>query len=347
MIAALWMAALALAQDAHTLLASGQEKLKAKSYDAAIADFEACLAKDAAQFNAHFGLGVCRWEKDEIRAARTHFGKVVELVERKSPEAALPRVYQQLLACDLLLEDFDRAIEDASYLLKLQATGEYYFDRALAQQRKGDWAEAINDGRKALVESPNLIKARVLRGQVYLLKGDPEWARHEFEEAVKSAPESWEAHAGLGTGDYFLQRPSTARESLEQSRRLNRGITRSLDDDAYCASLLWLLATRRGDPQEASRAAASVEALLQADRIDGSRNRYVRILRYLSGGLSESALLEAAGKVASSRKQAQCEACFFIGEKKLLEGDKAGARDAFRRVLAAEAVGCLEHDAAR
>src|SRR5262249_42204399 len=96
-----------LPQESAQRLRAGQEKVKVRDFDGAIPDFERCLQLQPEEYNASFGLGICFWEKEEYRKARDHFAKVVDLVEKQQPGAALPGVHQKLLGCAILLEDFD------------------------------------------------------------------------------------------------------------------------------------------------------------------------------------------------------------------------------------------------
>jgi tetratricopeptide (TPR) repeat protein len=136
MTALLLAVLLAAPQDSSAQrLRAGQEKIKVRDFDGAIPDFERCLELQPAEYNASFGLGICFYEKEEYRKARDHFARVVELVEKEQPGAPLPGVHQKLLGCAILLEEFDAAVREASHLLQIQATGEYYYARAIARRR--------------------------------------------------------------------------------------------------------------------------------------------------------------------------------------------------------------------
>src|SRR6516162_268347 len=131
MTALLLVALLAAPQDSSAQrLRAGQEKIKVRDFDGAIPDFERCLQLQPEEYNASFGLGVCYWEKEDFRKSRDHFSKVVLLVEKERPGAPLPDVHQKLLACAMMLEDFDAAQAEATRLLQFQARAEYFYTRA-------------------------------------------------------------------------------------------------------------------------------------------------------------------------------------------------------------------------
>jgi lipoprotein NlpI len=53
---------------------------------------------------------------------------------------------------------------------------------------------------------------------------------------------------------------------------------------------------------------------------------------FLSGQLTESNFLEAAnGPDLPTSKGQHCEACFYIGSKRLVDGDKMGAVEFFKK----------------
>src|SRR5205807_2551846 len=114
------------------------------------------------------------------------FTKVVELVEKEKPGAPLPGVHQKLLGCALLLEDFDAAVAEATRLLQVQPTAEYYYARALARQRKGDLKGTIDDCAGALKEDALLTKARTLRAYALLVGGDVEAGLAEYAAAIQA-----------------------------------------------------------------------------------------------------------------------------------------------------------------
>ena len=172
MIALILLLLAAPAQDSSAQrLRAGQEKIKVRDFDGAIPDFERCLQLQPEEYNASFGLGICFWEKEEYRKARDHFVRVVQLVEKEKPGAPLAGVHQKLLGCAILLEEFDAAIREATHLLQIQTTGEYYYARALARRRKGDAKGAIEDCDAAIKEDGLLVKARTLKAEVLLSRG--------------------------------------------------------------------------------------------------------------------------------------------------------------------------------
>ncbi|MBI3858288.1 MAG: tetratricopeptide repeat protein [Planctomycetes bacterium] len=338
---------LLMPQESAQRLRAGQEKIKTGDYEGAIPDFERCLQLQPEEYNAWFGLGTCFWEKEEFAKSRDHFLKVVQLVERDNPGAALPGVHQKLLACALLLEDFDAAIAEADKLIRIQSTGEYYYARALARRRKGDLKGALDDGAAALKEDPLLTKARTLRAEMLLVRGDPKSALDELAEAIRLRPSDPTAFLARATLLYFEGRWVEARLDLQTVGTLNRGQNNTLENQACACALDWLLVRRLNVPAPAVDPVAAFEKTLKDLKRSPARNHLLGLPLHLADRLSEADLLKAAEAAPGRRSQARAEALFFIGEKKLLLKDVEGARAAFLKCDGDDARGLLEFYLAR
>lgn len=333
-------------QESAQRLRAGQEKVKVRDFDGAIPEFEKCLALDPEEYNAAFGLGICWWEKEEYRKSRDQFRAVVERVERKSPGSPLTTVHQKLLGCALLLEDFDAAIEESTRLLQIQERAEYYYDRALARQRKGDLNSALEDCSAAVREDGQLPKARVLRATILLAKGDVPTALEEFGAAIKVKPSDPWAPFARGCARLLLGRDPEALEDFRASKKVNQGLSSDLELRAVTAALIWLGETRAGKPQAAAEEVRAFKAELKALERDPRKNHLLCLPLLAAGDVSEDELLKAAEGTVCRFAQARCEAHFFAGERRLVLGDRAGAREAYRKCLETGARGTFEHDLA-
>lgn len=338
---------LAAPQESQIRLRAGQEKLKMRDFDGAIPEFKKSFELDPGQYNAHFGLGMCYWEKDEYGKARDQFAKVIELAEKEKPGAPLVGVRQKLLGCALQLEDFEAAIAVATRLIEIQATGEYYYARGLARQRKGDVKGALEDGASALSEDGRMTKARSLRASLLLSQGDAQAAMDELAAAIQAKPSDPTAYLARAAARYQQGQWAEAFDDLQKAEKLFTGQNSDLEGRAYAASLLTLVETRRNPrypPIEPAR--AFVKAMKELKK-SPSRNHLLMLPFYLSNEETEAGLLRAVEETPGRRVQARCEAWFFIGERKLLGGDKVGAREAFTKAVDTAAQGVFEHDLAR
>jgi tetratricopeptide (TPR) repeat protein len=335
-----------LPQESAQRLRAGQEKLKVRDFDGAIPDFERCLQLQPEEFNASFGLGICLWEKEEYKKAREQFARVVELVEKEKPGAPLPGVHQKLLGCAILLEDFDAAEREATHLIQIQATGEYYYDRALARQRKGDLKGALEDAASALKEDSHLTKARSLKAEVLLAQGESKAALEELDEAIRLKPSDPTAFLARACAQYREGHWAEAQRDLQSAAALNKGQNSNLENQGYACAMEYLLRTRLKSPQPPRDAAAGFEKVLKELKRSPSKNHLLALPLYLADQLPETDLLAAAEAAPGRKTQARAEVLFFIAERKLLEGDKAVAREYFKKCAGTGARGNFEHDLA-
>jgi len=339
--------ALLAPQESQARLRAGQEKVKVRDFDGAIPEFEKCLELDPEEYNASFGLGICWWEKEDYRKSRGYFTTVVERVEKKSPGSPLTTVHQKLLGCALLLEDFDAAIVEATRLLRIQDRAEYYYDRALARQRKGDLNGALEDSSSALKEEGHLTKARVLRAGILLAKGDVPTALDEYAGAIRDRASDPGAPFARGCARLLLGKDAEALEDFRASKKVNRGLSSDLELRATTLAWIWLGETRAGRPEAAAKEVRSFKAELDELGRDPLKNHLLCLPLYVSGALPEADLLRAARGAVCRPAQALCEALFFVGERKSALGDREGAREAYRKCVETGARGTVEHDLAQ
>lgn len=329
-------------QEAQARLRAGQEKIKVRDFDGAIPELEKCLELAPEEFNASFGLGICFWEKEQYKTSRGHFRRVVEVVERKTPGAALTTVHQKLLGCALLLEEFDDAVAEATLLLKTQERAEYYYDRALALHRKGDLNGALDDCAAAVREDAQMAKVRILRASIVLARGDSVTALGEYDEARKAKPSDPAVPFSRGCSLLLLGRDAESLGELRASLKINQGLSSDVELRALSQALSWIV--DRKTPAEELKA---YQAALKELGLDPKKNHLLCLPLYVGGVVSEADLVQAAGGAVCRPAQARCEAWLFIAERKRIDGDAAGARAAYRSAVDTGARGVFEHDLAQ
>jgi lipoprotein NlpI len=139
---------------------------------------------------------------------------------------------------------------------------------------------------------------------------------------------------GIGTAQYYAGQHAAAVLSLQEAVREAAG-----DDRGF--ALLWLyLAAQRQDGQ--GRAAiAPYLAEVDASRWPGV------LVRHLAGQASADDVLQEARKDKRMERLNLAEAQFYMGQKRLLDGDPAAARTLFERSLEIGATPYVEHMLAR
>ena len=124
---------------------------------------------------------------------------------------------------------------------------------------------------------------------------------------------------------YFLKHDwKKALSDLRRHDELNQE-----DEDA--PPLIWAAQTRLGEKEAADRGLSS----FVADHPEQANPFYTEIDNFLLGKMSEKDLLAAADSGKEKKRPEQhCEAWYYAGLKRLLNGDKAGAAEAFRKTVA-------------
>jgi lipoprotein NlpI len=73
----------------------------------------------------------------------------------------------------------------------------------------------------------------------------------------------------------------------------------------------------------------------------------LQIGRYLTGKLTETDFLEAANSPnQQTAKEQRCEACYYVGSKRLVEGDHTGAAEYFKKCTATNLTDFEEYQSA-
>jgi tetratricopeptide (TPR) repeat protein len=188
-----------------------------------------------------------------------------------------------------------------------------------------------------------LVKARTLKADAMLARGETEPALAEYAAAIQAKPSSREGYLGRACAFYRLERWAEALADLKTARKVNRGQSSDLEDLAVTATLAWLVQTRAGQKGAAAEEVTSFKGVLKDLRKDPAKNHLLALPLYLAGELPEADLIKAAENSPARSAQALCEVHFVIGERKLLAGDAAGAGDHFGRCTAE---GLFERDVA-
>jgi tetratricopeptide (TPR) repeat protein len=258
--------------------------------------------------------------------------------------------------------DNDGAIADYNRAIKLDPTNvEAYIGRGGAKQAKGDNEGAIVDYNRAIKLDPTNANAYTGRGDAKQAKGDNDGAIVDYNRAIEVDPINANAYNGRGNtkqtkGDnggaiadysraielnpdanyyynrgavYFIKRDwPSALADLRRSRELNK-------EDKDSPPWIWLIRARQGEKEAANQELA---AEMKQHLIDAPGDWASQITNFLLGKVYEADFLAAAISVdAEKKRDQQCDAWFYAGMKRLLDGDRPAATDYFKRALATEA----------
>ena len=202
-----------------------------------------------------------------------------------------------------------------------RAKAEQLFENGATKASDGDRAGAIADYTRAIKLDPKNVDAYNNRGSEKQNAGDIAGALADFSRAIEVKPLEPDPYYNRGT-IYFLKHDwKKALSDLRRHDELN-------EEDEDAPPLIWAAQTRLGEKEAADRELSS----FVADHPAQTKPFYTEIDNFLLGKMSEQELL-AANSIKEQPEQ-QCEAWYYVGLKHLLNGDKAGAAEAFRKAVA-------------
>jgi len=245
-----------------------------------------------------------------------------------------------------LLGDFEGAVADYSLVAATVPHAARPLElRGNALLKVGDAKGAIADYDAALGKDEKSAPARIGRARALLALGEKEAADTDAEKSVR-VPARASAFSDRGLYWYDTLR------FKEAVADLSAAVKRDPDGQDYARLYLLLARARVGERAEA---AAELKAYALIWR--GETDWYWRLARFLCGDMKEEDLLHAATrlKVGSYRteqndsqsRERECEACWYAGAVRLLDGDAAQAKALFERCVATDVRTFIEYESAK
>jgi Tfp pilus assembly protein PilF len=249
-----------------------------------------------------------------------------------------------------------------------------YVSRASAKRASGDLTGAREDLDQAVKMDPGNVRALMLRGSLKAANCDFESALADASEAIELDPLSARAYAERGFIRADLGDNGGALADEEKAMELSpefagpygtRGMLRydardfanALSDfrkfcqldlahsQDYIRFRIWLIEARLGEQMTATQ---ELQLYLQKRHARSPDDWPLIIARFLTGELSEPELLHAAEcpniKTSDGR---HCEAWFYAGSKRLINGDALSATADFNQCLAANSKNFTEYRSAK
>jgi lipoprotein NlpI len=211
-------------------------------------------------------------------------------------------------------KDYDKAIADYGRAVALDPRYEDAFvNRGVAHAAKGEPDPAISDYTTALMLDGSDVAAYRARGDAYADKGDFTLARQDYDEALRRAPNDADTYRSRGYMHFYAGDFAAAAADLAR-------VVGADPDDPY-APLWAYLATARVDPVKA-------KAYLDLALRRSSPAWPGPVAALLLGTRTLDATLAAAENPSQ-----RCEAQFYGGEWKLLQGDRGSATAALKAAM--------------
>jgi len=203
----------------------------------------------------------------------------------------------------------------------------FYVRGSLEAATHYDFEAAVADASKALELNPQYVQAHGSRGNYKAHLGDDVGAAADEEMAMKLNPQYAYPYAVRGRLRYDAHDFANALADFRKFCQLDLGHAQD-----YGRFRIWLIRARLGDPASATR---ELQTYLQSRKPRNSNDWPLQIARFLAGGLSEPELLHAAENPDQKKNDdCHCEAWFYAGSKRLIDGDPVTAADDFNKCLA-------------
>jgi tetratricopeptide (TPR) repeat protein len=326
-------------QSAGALKDRGGMLVRLGRFDRAIDDLNEAIRLDPKRATAYQNRGAAYNGLGQYERAIDDLSKAIEL----DPDSA--GAYTNRGLALYAVGRYDQAVVDLSQAIELAPRLAIpRFNRALVLDRLGWQDRALDDFQQAIRIDPRFAAAYAASGRLRDEKGQRDQAIRDYDMALQLDPKEGSLYQDRGNArrqnrdwlgalaDYdraILLDPRRAASYVARGwSRLSAGVD-GADYDAraylslkgwndglapFMAVLAVLAARESGRPVDAARTLEEALANLSP------RAWPVPVLRYFEGGITESALLEAA---VSTRQQAEAHA--FLGLDRLRAGDHTGA----------------------
>ncbi len=292
----------------------------------AIADYDRTIELDPNDAYAHDNRGVAKQAKGDLDGALADYNRAVEL----NPKSV--RAYDNRGIARRAKGNLDGAIADFDKALELNPKyTRAYENRGFIKSTKGDLDGAISDYNRAIELDPKNARSYDGRSFVKRIEGDLDGAISDYDRAIELNPKDAHAYYGRGVARYDRRDWSTALSDFRKASTFKPAALKSETVPDYSRFGVWMARTKLGERDEAT---SELKQYLLVRTIGKPNDWPSTIARFLTGDVSENDFLKAAesGDEKQTRNQ-RCEAYFYVGTLRLINGDKSTAADYFKKCL--------------
>jgi lipoprotein NlpI len=228
------------------------------------------------------------------------------------------------------LGHWDDALADFDALLKIVPNDpNVFYARAWAHAQRGEDEAAVDDLTQVLSHAPDDQEALLDRGGLNIRAGRYDSAIKDFSHLLKLDPKAAAAAYNRGRAHYAKEDFENAAEDFALALKLRA-------DNPYAALRLYLAQSHLGQ--------GDAEVLKKGIGKLGPSIWPRPLLELFAGTGTDPALLAGINELPPKlRTDVLCEAQYYLGERALLKGDEAAARDYFTAATATGANATTEH----
>ena len=187
---------------------------------------------------------------------------------------------------------------------------------------------AADYNNRALELDPKFAAAYRRRGIVKQAKSDLDGAIADYNRALELDPKFAIAYADRGISHF------SSRHWSEALKDFNHFFDLSKDEQDYPRLFVWMITARLNGADAANK---DLTAYLDRRSNAAPSDWFSNVAGHLLGKVTQADLFAAAESPDTTKERGQlCEAWFYSGMEKLLNGDKTAAADHFRYCVATE-----------
>jgi tetratricopeptide (TPR) repeat protein len=264
-------------------------------------------------------------------------------------------------------KDYDAAIAAFDSAISLDPKfAPAYYNRGYAKSLQDKSAEALQSYDQAIQLDPNYRDAYYQRGCLKGIQGDFAGAIADFQQDVRIDPKFAAAYYSIGHANYFQGNENGAIERLDKALTLDpkfsfcyyiRGLIRHAQghrEDAeadfqksvglnFPQAAFWLFICQTEDGQGGLARKDLTDAMAKAQTFEPGQFS-MDIGNFLLGQMTQDNLVaKATASQESQREDNLCQAWFYAGMVRRLNGDLAGAKDCFTKAIATDSKGSEEY----
>jgi len=296
------------------------------------ADYQRAPEPDPTSASGYANRAQFRTAMGDLDGALADYNRAIELDPKFAP------AYNNRANVRRAKHDVNGAVADYNHAIELD--GGYataYYNRAMTKQDKGDLNDALADLNPAIQLDPNNAVAYNSRGTVRAMNGDLDGALADYNRAIELEPKSAATYNNRAALFFATRNWGAALQDYDRLFELSK------EDQEYPRLYVWLIRVRTGQT-----GAANKELLDYLQQRGNTADWFSTVTSHVLGKISDADLLAAAKSSDKRKERGQlCEAWFYIGMKKLIAGDKAGAEACFNKSLATDQKDSTEYHFAR